>query len=221
MRSTPNREIGPGKLVNPTFEHHHTEARSLTGGVVYYGDMLPELNGAYVYGDYSTGKIWAGRHNGTEVTWHKEIADTTLGIAGFANTHRGELLVLDYAGGIYRLEPNPRLTTPDTDPPFPRQLSETGLFSSVADHRVSPGVIPYNVISPGWTDGAHALRYIALPPEETITSNGAGTWTFPEGTVFAQTLVAGTSGSNDDSKGRRIETRILTKQQGEWWRLFL
>jgi len=33
-------------------------ARSLTGGVVYHGKLLPELRGAYIYGDWSTGKIW-------------------------------------------------------------------------------------------------------------------------------------------------------------------
>ena len=54
----PQRQRGPTEIVPPTVEHHHTEARSLTGGVVYRGDQLPELDGAYVYGDYATGKIW-------------------------------------------------------------------------------------------------------------------------------------------------------------------
>lgn len=202
-----HREIGPGTLVGPTFEHHHTEARSLTGGVVYYGRHVPDLNGAYVYGDYSTGKIWAGRHDGTQVTFHREIADTTLQIVGFSNSHRGELLVIDYTGGLYRLEPNPMLQQADELPVFPRSLSETGLFESVSSHLVAPGVIPYDVISPGWNDGAVAERYIAIPDDLQIASNGSGSWSFPDRAVLVQTLSHGR---------RRIETRLLVRQQGEW-----
>jgi len=202
-----HREIGPGKLVAPTFEHHHTESRSLTGGIVYYGDSLPALQGAYIYGDYSTGKIWAGRHDGMRVTFHQEIADTTLGIAGFSNTHRGELLVVDYAGGLYRLETNPLLEHRDDLPVFPTTLTGTGLFGSVANHQVAPGVIPYDVISPGWNDGATAERFVALPDDLQIISNGSGGWTFPNRAVVMQTLSHG---------AQRIETRLLVKQQGEW-----
>ena len=39
-----NRQLGPAPFVPPTIEHHHTESRSLTGGVVYYGDRLAELD---------------------------------------------------------------------------------------------------------------------------------------------------------------------------------
>ena len=210
-----HREIGPGQLVAPTFEHHHTESRSLTGGVVYYGDRLPELRGAYVYGDYSTGKIWAGRHNGTQVTSHQEIADTTLQIVGFSNSHGGELLVVDYAGGIYRLEAIPAAVG-DTKPGFPRKLSATGIFASVPDHVLAPGIVPYDVISPGWNDGAVAERFIALPDDLQIAGNQPDTWSFPDKAVLLQTLSVTVDGGETFTSKRRIETRILTKQQGEW-----
>jgi len=64
-----NRKLGPTPPVAPTIEHSHAEARSLTGGAVYYGDKHSELNGAYIYGDYSTGTIWGARHNGSRLTW--------------------------------------------------------------------------------------------------------------------------------------------------------
>ena len=41
----PNRKAGPTPLVKPTVEHHHSEARSLTGGIVYHGKKLPDLRG--------------------------------------------------------------------------------------------------------------------------------------------------------------------------------
>jgi hypothetical protein len=76
--------MGPQPLALPAAEHHHNEARSLTGGVVYYGSKLPELVGAYIYGDHSTGKIWAIKHDGTKVVWHKQLADTTFNICSRA-----------------------------------------------------------------------------------------------------------------------------------------
>ena len=44
------------KHTPPAAEHPHSESRSLTGGVVYHGEKLPELHGAYIYGDHSTGR---------------------------------------------------------------------------------------------------------------------------------------------------------------------
>ncbi len=59
-----DRQRGPRPFSRPMADHPHSEARSLTGGIVYRGDQLPQLTGAYVYADYSTGKIWALRHEG-------------------------------------------------------------------------------------------------------------------------------------------------------------
>ena len=78
-----NRELGPTPVSRPLLEHPHSEARSMTGGLVYYSSRFPELQGAYIYGDYSTGKIWGARVEGREVVWHRELADTSLAIVAF------------------------------------------------------------------------------------------------------------------------------------------
>lgn len=198
------RQRGPAPIVGPTIEHHHTVARSLTGGVVYRGSRLPELDGAYIYGDYSTGRIWGVRHDGKEISWHEELADTTHQIAGFAIAPSGNLLVVDHGGSLHRLIRSPRLAT---QPAFPRSLSQTGLFQSVRDHRVAPGVISYSVNAPGWNDGAEAERFLAVPDDASIAAGGTRGWNFPNGTVLAQTL---------SLKEQRVETRILLRQQNEW-----
>lgn len=210
-----HREIGPGNLVTPTFEHHHTEARSLTGGVTYRGHELPDLVGAYVYGDYSTGKIWAGRHDGQQVTYHREIADTSLSIVGFSSSHRGELLVVDSASGIHRLERNPDLDRLDELPVFPTQLSDTGLFESTSDYRIASGVIPYDVVSPGWADGATADRFVAVPDNLQVRYSAKRGWDFPDRAVLVQTLSIDEN-RNGQIRKRRLETRILLRQQNEW-----
>ena len=54
------RGTGPRpEFIEPIWEYHHDVGKSLTGGTVYRGKRLPELDGAYLYGDYVTGKLWA------------------------------------------------------------------------------------------------------------------------------------------------------------------
>lgn len=207
-----NRPVGPGPIVPPAADHHHTEARSLTGGVVYYGSRLPELNGAYIYGDYSTGRIWGIRHDNEKVTWHQELVDTPFAIVGFVETHGGELAVIDQHTGFHRLEVAP--PQPDR-PPFPTKLSDTGLFTSTAEHELHPGVIPYSVNSPLWSDGAHKDRYFALPGWSQVEFTPTRPWVFPDGTVLVKTFSLERDASRPESL-QRIETRLLLKEQGEW-----
>jgi uncharacterized repeat protein (TIGR03806 family) len=207
-----NRKAGPTPIVKPTVEHPHSEARSITGGVVYYGSKFPELRGAYVYGDYATGKMWALRHDGEQLIWHREIGDTTLQIVSFGVNHNGEILIVDLARGIYQLERKPKSTEK-----FPTRLSETGMFISVKSHQTDPGLIPYSVNAPLWTDGAHVERFIALPGDSQIevsAADGVG-WTFPDGTALIQTFSLDLEVGKPASR-RQIETRMLTRQQGEW-----
>ena len=209
----PNRQAGPTPISPPTVEHHHSEARSLSGGVVYHGNRLPDLKGAYIYGDWSTGKIWAVRHDGANVVWHREIADTTLQITGFGIDHNGELVVIDHGSGFYRLVPE----TATTDrPAFPDRLSQTGLFASTSTRAVAPGLIPYSVNAPLWSDGLKKERFIAVPGEGKVGFQGGGKgWDFPEGTVLVKTFLAEFA-ADSPSTSRPIETRLMTRQQGEW-----
>ncbi len=215
-----DRQLGPHPHVLPTAEHHHTEARSLTGGVVYFGTKLPELVGAYIYGDYSTGRIWGIKHDGSKVAWHKLIADTPYAISGFGLDSRGELLVADHRGdgegAHYYLEPTPAETAPSK---FPRKLSESGLFLDVAKHAMQPGVVPYSVNSPLWSDGAHKERFIAIPAKDAadmrIAFTRKGGWNFPDETVIVKSFALETT-PGDVASRRWIETRFFTRQQGEW-----
>jgi len=211
------RKPGPTPFTKPTIEHSHAEFRSLTGGIVYYGSQLPDLNGVYIYGDYSTGRTWGMRHDGQKVLMHRELARGPHHITAYSQNTRGELLICDHGkageGGLYTLTPTPK---EQPSARFPRKLSESGLFDSVPEHRMKPGVIPYSVNAPFWSDGLYKERYIALPPEGKIRYTSHRGWDFPDKTVivksFAFERIAG------ESKSRRwIETRFLTRQDGEWF----
>lgn len=207
-----NRRRGPTPIVAPTIEHHHSDARSLTGGVVYYGDKLPHLNGVYIYGDHSTGRIWGGRHDGSRLVWHQELAATPLQITGFGVSHSGELLIADLGSGLHRLVPAPK--TAET-PAFPKRLSDTGLFSSTKDHQLQPGILSYSVNAPGWVDGARVERFLALPGTNKISYSDSRGWNFQDGSVLLQTLWF-SDNSESFQTGRRIETRLMTRQSGRW-----
>lgn len=207
---------GPTPILPPTYAHPHSESSSITGGYVYYGDRLPELTGAYIYGDYETGKMWALRHDGNQVTFHKEIADTTMKLVCFGLDNRDELYLADHVDGlIYRLVSNPKLASPQE---FPRKLSETGLFTSIADPAPAPGVIGYSINSEPWADGASAKRFVALPRETTATTTDVASttpWTFPKDAVLAKTISLEMEQGNPASS-RRLETQIL-HYDGEAW----
>jgi len=207
----PLRARGPTPIVPPAVAHPHSEARSITGGHVYYGTRFPELRGAYIYGDFATGRIWGVRYDGQQVTWQRELADTALQIVSFGTNAGGELLVVDYVGGIYEFQPS---EPPPTTAQFPQRLSETGLFAAVAAHRPAAGVVPYSVNAPLWSDGAKKERLLALPDDTQMQFTESRGWNFPDRAVVVKTFSFDTPGNPPSV--RRIETRLLVREQGEW-----
>jgi mono/diheme cytochrome c family protein len=226
----PEREAGPSPISPPTCEHDHSEARSLTGGIVCRDVRHADLEGEYVYGDHVTGRIWAVPHDDADASVPRLLADTQLMITSFARGHAGDVLVTDFfignTGGIYRLVPRP----PQAEgAAFPRRLSETGLFASVPRHELVPGVIPYGVNAPQWGDGTQAVRAVVLPETMQVRTAERGWftvparmevtpyqgWNLPDGTVIVQSLAA-EARPGDPASRRWIETRLLLRNEGDW-----
>lgn len=205
---------GPGEIVPPVVQHPHTEAASVTGGYVYYGSRQPELVGKYVYGDYVSGKIWGIESDGNELTDLTELADTSLAVITFGIDAENELIIVDYAGGLYRLVPNP---TPDTSQDFPRRLSQTGLFDKLSPRvELAPGVYPYQVQTGMWLDGARAERLVAIPGTDSVRlHNRHEHWQYPDNTVFAKTVHLPTL-LDDELRWRPIETQLLHFDGSQW-----
>jgi glucose/arabinose dehydrogenase len=80
---------------------------SVTGGYAYRGKKIPELVGAYVYGDFETGRIWGLRFEDGKVTANGELVEvsprTKLNIASFGEDPQGELYILAFNGRIHEL----------------------------------------------------------------------------------------------------------------------
>jgi uncharacterized repeat protein (TIGR03806 family) len=95
----------------------------------------------------------------------------------------------------------------------PALLSETGAFVDVARLEAAPGILPYSVQSPLWSDGAQKRRWMALPSGSHVGYAEQGPWQFPEGTVFIKHfgMVLDERAPDDVS---RLETRFLVAAQG-------
>ena len=77
---------------------------SVIGGYVYRGEATSHgCRGAYVYGDFCSGKVFGLRYEDGRVIEHKELADTGLRIMSFAEDNAGELYLLSQREGVYRL----------------------------------------------------------------------------------------------------------------------
>ena len=91
-------------LTLPVWEYNHALGYAVTGGFVYRGVAFPELVGAYVYGDYGSGRIWSLRYSGAGTPANSELADTGLHITSFGLDQKGELYICTSEGNIYRLQ---------------------------------------------------------------------------------------------------------------------
>ena len=216
----PDRLRGPTPIVPPLVAHSHEEAASITGGEFYHGTRLPELKGAYIYGDWQMGTFWSLRTDGDKVTEHREIARSSLMPASFGIARDGELIIADHSGGgLWRLAPNPRAGK-NTD--FPRKLSETGLFTDVRAQTPAAGVLPFEINAELWADHATAERWVAFPEQAGayVASEAKGVvlrgrWGFPPGAVFAKTYSLEMERGNPATR-KRIETQILHFDSGLW-----
>lgn len=215
---------GPTPILPPDIALNHSQAASVTGGLVYRGTKYLDLNGSYIFGDWITRKFWAARFDSERVLDYREIATGSVKPICFETDSHGELLIMDYsdwnqASGIYRLVPNPLPTGASEE--FPRLISETGLFADTAAYVAADGVVPYRINAPMWADGAQADYLLAIPGEKQAVFHDTPQKMFdwfnttvqlPRGSVLAKTYSMPTETSTE-----RIETQIALKdEQGDW-----
>jgi putative heme-binding domain-containing protein len=218
--------VGPTPIRAPIFELPHTMSASVTGGYIYRGKKFPELEGAYIFGDWETKRIWAARVEGDRLLSLTDLVEPSLRVVAFGEDEQGELYVVDYdAGTIHTLERN-TATTKTAD--FPRTLSASGLFASVKEHVSAEGVVPFSINAPQWCDGATAERFVALPGDSAITwlpkdaeipgSMFSRKFVFPDNAVLGRTFTLEMERGNPSSR-KRIETQLL-HFDGKQWRAY-
>ncbi|MEX0750629.1 MAG: PQQ-dependent sugar dehydrogenase [Dehalococcoidia bacterium] len=97
-------------LVLPRASYGHEDGNcSVTGGYVYRGDRLPELEGWYIYGDFCSGLVWGINTSSatTETANPVLLAQTGRAIASFALDASQEFYLVTFNNAIDRLAPAP------------------------------------------------------------------------------------------------------------------
>lgn len=94
-------------LVDPVWEYDHSQGCSVTGGLVYRGQLLPEWQGVYLYGDYCSGSVW-GLVRGTDGGRKQALVFDSGGrISSFGEDESGEVYVIGHGGRVFRLVRTP------------------------------------------------------------------------------------------------------------------
>jgi glucose/arabinose dehydrogenase len=109
----------PPAFVDPILSYPHEKgSNSITGGHVYRGKQIPALYGWYVYGDYSSGRIWGLKYEGGKVVGEGVLVEPDPAApvtpegkrlrptqpSAFGEDAAGELYLVDINGAIYRIE---------------------------------------------------------------------------------------------------------------------
>jgi glucose/arabinose dehydrogenase len=202
----------PGSLINPLLAYAHglaaSNGNSVTGGIVYRGDRMPELVGRYIFADYVSGHLWAMTHDGATNTSFQRLATDANLVAFGADPLNGDLLVCDLTESVVK-----RLVYAATNSALPFLLADTGVFEDLAALEPNPGVAAYDINVPFWSDHAIKRRWFSIPDtNRTMAFQAESPWLFPAGTVwikhFDLLLTSGVPASV-----RRLETRLLVREE--------
>lgn len=98
----PGSEAAEGDFAAPLVEYDRSAGRSVTGGYVYRGSDFRELAGTYFYGDFETGRLW-GLQLAEDTARTRLLLETGMALVSFGEDDDGELYVVDFGGGVYRV----------------------------------------------------------------------------------------------------------------------
>ena len=90
-------------LILPINDYGRDQGGTVIGGFVYRGTTIPNLAGAYVFGDFLSGRIWGLRQNAAGVWERTQLAATGKSISSFGRDDNGELFVVDLAGAVSKI----------------------------------------------------------------------------------------------------------------------
>ena len=205
----------------PLLDYPHSDGRAVIGGYVYRGKKFArDLGGKYIFGDNVYRLVWAMDQTTTPVQKNvlcvmpkgsgPNSGSDYTGLSSFGVDANGEIYFCQMSsigGQIFTLA---RGGPPPPSRLMPKLLSQTGIYSDMKSLTPQNFLIPYEVNTPLWSDGALKTRFMALPDNTQIHFSKTGEWQFPAGTVFVKTFQLPVD-DTDTSVLRRLETRLLVR----------
>jgi uncharacterized repeat protein (TIGR03806 family) len=190
----------------PVFSYAHFDIGDLSavvGGVVYRGTKFPKLVGKYIYSDWVSGRVWMldlstnppKRTTLIDHNWQHEVL-------AIEQDNEGELYFLSWDVIL-------RLKRDDSGAAIPKLLSETRIFPDMSAMTPHPALVPYEINSPLWSDGADKGRWVSVPEGRSISIDpDGGALKRPVGTYLVKHFELPKS-VDPHGRTRRLETRIM------------
>ena len=188
-------------LIDPVSEYSHSEGRSVTGGFVYRGTAVPALDGAYLFGDFESGRLWS-LSDPYGAASRTLLLDTTENIASFAEDRAGEVYLVVFSGRVLALRDPAGPPPPPPGEELPATLSALGVFADLRALVPAGGADRYSVIAPLWSDGASKDRFLLRPAGQPAAWRDRDAFDLPVGSFAVKTFERG---------GRRLETRVIRR----------
>jgi uncharacterized repeat protein (TIGR03806 family) len=95
-------------------------------------------------------------------------------------------------------------------------LDEWHLFTDARLQAPNEGVVPYEVISPLYSDYTHKRRFAWIPAGARVGYDAEREWTFPVGAILVKTFSYLTDARDPALGERLLETRLLVHEPGGW-----
>ncbi len=96
------------------------------------------------------------------------------------------------------------------------KLSDYGFFEDLNAQIPTKGVLPYELITPLFSDYADKLRFIYMPEGGFAEFIPNKVFDFPDGTVLIKTFAYLNDHEESNLDKQLLETRLLIKKKGQW-----
>lgn len=206
-------EAPPGFTpIDPIQDYHHGSAtnqgNSVIGGVVYRGSRISQLYGAYVFSDNNSGHVWMLRYDGSNTVPFQRITGAASPAAFGVDPRNGDILIAQLGNNqIGRLD----YSGSPSGPALPPTLADTGAFSDLPSLTPNPGIVPYDLNVPFWSDNALKTRWFSVPNTNlALNFSPNGNWSSPTGSVWIKHFELELTNGVPASR-RRLETRFIVR----------
>ncbi|HXV37701.1 MAG TPA: PQQ-dependent sugar dehydrogenase [Myxococcota bacterium] len=101
-------------LTLPVYQYTHADGIAVTGGEVYRGCAIPDLDGSYFFADFGSARIWSFEGGVAVANLQERTAELAPGanleiatISSFGRDAFGEIYLCDWAGGeVFKIVPD-------------------------------------------------------------------------------------------------------------------
>jgi glucose/arabinose dehydrogenase len=94
----------PEKYEPPVFAYTRKYGASATGGFVYRANRNSSFYGVYIFGDYTSSRLFGLTQENGRLKQVRQIARSPQPIVSIGRDNDGELYVVGYEGTIYQIE---------------------------------------------------------------------------------------------------------------------